>query len=270
MTKNNQYAIQRAAARNVLAKCGVTSPSEINLELIAGSMDVVILEDEVRGSSARLVTSKKYGIITINRLIQETGRKRFAAAHELGHYVCHRNKSSMSICTDENFLDYYARSSQETESNIFAAELLMPEYLFGKKCECTTPSFHQIAEIAEDFKTSLTATAFRFVELTNHPCALIASKDGKVKWFVVHEDFPYRVIGVGSSLHNYSLAFDYFKEFISAGEAETMLGEAWLEDVVVGRNCFIVEDLKVLPSYRTTLSLIWIKEDRNQFDSGDF
>jgi hypothetical protein len=54
-------------------------------------------------------------------------RRRFTAAHELGHYLLHRDKMG-SVLTDEKIDETDGKvAAMEAEANCFAAELLMPE-----------------------------------------------------------------------------------------------------------------------------------------------
>ena len=82
------------------------------------------LEDTVSGM---LLIRGDYAMIGVNQS-HHRNRKRFTIAHELGHYILHRDQSDM-------FVDAFLRSGnsaqgidpQEIEANAFAAELLMPK-----------------------------------------------------------------------------------------------------------------------------------------------
>lgn len=260
---DENFTFAKAQARKVITACDITEPGQIDLEMIAGTFNLVILESDIDGSDARLVRLGGTGIISIRKSIKELGRKRFAVAHELGHNVLH-SKSQMSLCNESDFMDYYSKSSAETEANVFAAELLMPEGIFKKKCVCKFPSFKIIESIASDFFTSLTASSIRFVELTNFPCVLVASISGRTKWFVVNELFPYRIVGPNTKVHIHSAAYDYFHEQMISNGPQEMCGSAWIEDKEIGNNCFLKEEVRVLKDYDTVLSLIWISEDKNE------
>ncbi len=56
-------------------------------------------------------------------------RKRFTMAHELGHFVLHKNKldSLRSIFDSNQYQADGITEEEETEANDFAAEILMPE-----------------------------------------------------------------------------------------------------------------------------------------------
>jgi hypothetical protein len=192
------------------------------------------------------------------------GRKRFAVAHEIGHFVLHRTKVPVTLCTDEDFQDWYNHSADESEANAFAAELLMPTDLFRQLCTAKQPSLEEIKALAEQFQTSLSATAIRYVELGRNPCALIASKDGKISWMSVHKGFPYRILPRGTKLHVYSCANDFFETGKVPKVAELVSGVAWLENLDAAKNCFVYEDVIPLTSYNMVLSLIWVQQDYNK------
>jgi Zn-dependent peptidase ImmA (M78 family) len=258
------HAFPVSRARNIISDWGIEDPQEIDLNAIAAEHGVLILEKPIHGAAARLISESGTGVVVVDQDIKEWGKKRFAAAHEFGHFVLHRNKTPVKVCTDDSFFEWYSKSEIEPESNAFAAELLMPESMFTARCKCRVPGFSIVEKLAEDFETTLTATAIRFTQFTNQACALIASKNSKVKWFFLNELFPYRVIGVGSKVHPYSYAHDFFESGNIPRGLEHVLGVAWLEDVKIGEKCLLYEDARALGSYGIVLSLIWIDEDENK------
>ncbi|HQY64065.1 MAG TPA: ImmA/IrrE family metallo-endopeptidase [Polyangiaceae bacterium] len=76
----------------------------------------------------------------------------------------------------------YTGTGREAEANDFASELLMPEVLFKKGCDRNRPSLRDVGELAEEFSTSLTATALRFIRFAPEPCAVVHSTSGSVDW----------------------------------------------------------------------------------------
>jgi hypothetical protein len=73
----------------------------------------------------------------------------------------------------------------ESEADVFAAELLMPDFLARRRCEVSPVSLEPVRALARDFGKSLCASAIRFVELTSERCAAVYSEHGKVSWAVV-------------------------------------------------------------------------------------
>ena len=58
-------------------------------------------------------------------------RKRFTVAHEIAHFVLHRNRIGASV-TDDEFYRSNLSSWEEVEANRFAADILMPRKLLLK------------------------------------------------------------------------------------------------------------------------------------------
>jgi Zn-dependent peptidase ImmA (M78 family) len=256
-------ALARARARTIISDWGIEHPTELDLHAIASELGLLVTEKAIVGSAARLICNDRGGLIVINETIREPGKKRFATAHELGHFTLHRKQARVKVCTDDSFLSWYAQSDMESDSNTFAAELLMPNDIFSLSMKGQPPSFSVIKALREEFLTSLTATSIRFVELSNHPCALIASHQGRVSWFCLNRDFPHRLIAPGSKLDPVSCAGEYFSKGTATTGPEMVPGDAWLEDRQAGQRCALYEDLMALASYQMALSLLWIQQDRN-------
>ncbi|KAB2878974.1 ImmA/IrrE family metallo-endopeptidase [bacterium] len=257
------FAVAKAKARAIIAEWSIMNPAEIDLEIIASQMNLLIIERSITGAVARIVCKGSAGFISVSDRIIESGRKRFAIAHEIGHYVLHRSAKPLTICTDDDFQDWYEQSPAETEANVFAAELLMPEDLFRPRCADKTPSFAEVQRLAHEFQTSLSAAAIRYVNIGNKACVLVASKNGKIEWVSANSAFPYRVNGRGVNLDKYSCANDFFQSGKTPSSRESVIGTAWLTDYGIGENCFLYEEVIPLKSYNTVLSLIWIDEDNN-------
>ena len=85
-------------------------------------------------------------------------RQRFTIAHELGHFVLHQN-SIIDRTVETKHFTVWNKATEEAEANYFAAELLMPEFLFKPRCK-GIPSIGFLDKLAKEFKTSLLATAF--------------------------------------------------------------------------------------------------------------
>lgn len=265
MTLNNRpSSVAVAKARDIISRWLITDPKEIDLENIAADMNLLIVERRITGAVARLVCKAEVGVIAVRDNIPEVGRKRFAIAHEIGHFVLHKAKSPLAVCTDKDFQDWYEHSEDETDANAFAAELLMPTELFRERCTSKEPGLAEVRSLAEEFQTSLSATAIRYVRLGKNPCALIASMDGKISWMSVHREFPHRILGRGTKLHKFSCANDFFETGRVPKEAESVSGVAWLEDLDAAKNCFVYEEVIPLTSYNMVLSLIWIQQDYNK------
>lgn len=107
----------------------------------------------------------------IVNLAESATRRRFTIAHELAHYILHRNGSTLYAHRDMTG-DNAVRNSIEHEANYFAANILMPEFLVREKIDDLKesildklPSFVLIREIADYFAVSEAAAEVRLVQL---------------------------------------------------------------------------------------------------------
>ncbi|MCR9225655.1 MAG: ImmA/IrrE family metallo-endopeptidase [Hyphomonas sp.] len=127
---------------------------------------------------------KGWGII-YNSDIQSSGRINFTLAHELGHYLVHRNKYPNGLeCQQEDFLKWDSEYAQvESEANDFAASLLMPLNDFRSKIGASDkPTLADIGACAERYEVSLTAAILRWLQYTSRRAVLVVSRDGFIKW----------------------------------------------------------------------------------------
>ena len=254
---DSPYPKAIAAASKIIDSLHITTPEHIDIEAIAGDLNAFVKYDSIEGSSARLVRRGSIGLITVSDNIKETGQKRFAIAHELGHYVLHQSQDQLLDCTEKMFLSWYKSRPEEPESNTFAAELLIPSQIFKTYCKELLPSFSEVSDLAARFNTTLTATAIRYVDYTPHPCVLVVSENKKVKWTHWRKDFPYRLIPKGTEIHEESCANDFFKNGQVSMKPEPLCGDIWLADWRLGRNLILYEQAMALPRYNAVLSLIW-------------
>jgi Zn-dependent peptidase ImmA (M78 family) len=86
------------------------------------------MSDSVSGKLYRDHLSPKGWSIGVNANNSST-RKRFTIAHELGHFLLHRDFLGEGVADDEFYRSEHLSGAQETEANKFAADLLMPYHL---------------------------------------------------------------------------------------------------------------------------------------------
>jgi hypothetical protein len=72
-------------------------------------------------------------------------RRRFTTAHEIGHYLLHRDSVKDSV-EDDIFYRSGLSSKQETEANSFAADLLMPWSLIQSLTEKGLKTAEELAD----------------------------------------------------------------------------------------------------------------------------
>jgi len=242
----------------ILRDLKITRPDDISIEDIAWTRGAIVVEDGLRGADARLVYTPGVApaIIRVNATIPYLGRRRFAVAHELGHMEMKHNPGAPTECGEKQFVMWYkSQNDKELEANLFAAELLMPEAMFSRKLEKTIPSFELIEKLADEFQTTLTATAIRYIDLCGEQCAIVFSTGGKIIWSRRSLDF-HRWIQPGKRVSSYSLAADFFERCDLSEKIETIRRDAWVENA--SERELIKEQSRALRSYDSVLSLLWI------------
>ena len=183
----------RREALALLKRCGIEKPEEIHLELIAWhAFKALVQERPLNHCNARVVRGHLQSMITVASGTT-LGRRRFNVAHEMGHLTLHPDVNQLAWCSvKEGFWQYRVRP-EEPEANLFAAELLMPEPLFRLRCQDGEPGFDMIEHLADEFQTSLTATALRYVEHGPYDCCAVWSQNGHIRWTSTPESFRWRV-----------------------------------------------------------------------------
>ena len=256
---NLRIAECRAEARKVLNRFHVTSPTAIDVETLAWlDAKLKVKTGGLTGSEGRLVaTSGNGGVIRVASN-QNPGRYRFTVGHEFGHYRLHQ-KNIIDKVVLKRDLGIWNKASEEAEANYFAAELLMPDYLFQSRCR-GVPSISKLMSLAEEFRTSLLATAFQYWEYTSEPVALVLSEGWQMTSFRPFKDgWPRLRYG---EIHEHSAAGERLadKSPDSNGMVETP-AYAWLEGFDDKPNSDIMEDSIYLEYYDTTITLLWIDKE---------
>lgn len=176
-------------AEQLLQELGVTDPAEIDLEAIAFHMNAQVRFRPLDGCEARIVGTADRAIITVNR-DSLWRRKRFSIAHELGHWHHHRGRCL--ACRVDEYRPR-TRNSPERTADGYAADLLMPNYLFRPLARNQKKlNFSAIKVLADTFDASQTATAIRLVETDHTPSMLVCHGQQGRKWFVRSPSVPDR------------------------------------------------------------------------------
>lgn len=183
------YTKAEMAARKVLEDLGVDDPTEVSLKTIILSKKAFYEEVPLDGKEGEIVSVNGKSIISINSNIGFEGKKRFATAHELGHFILHRDLMPVFSDTEEELMNWYQTGPHEQEANQFAAEFLMPSHIFYKECQSKKFGPEVIEHLARRFIVSKTAAILKFVSRGNHPIFIMFCKDSKMKWWKKSIDF---------------------------------------------------------------------------------
>lgn len=178
---------QRVAAVDLLRSLGITEPTEIDICAIAQSTGATVVEKPVTGCEARIIGYGERAIIVVNSE-SISSRKRFSAAHELGHWM--RDAGTIGLgCTPEALIGS-REANAETRANRYASDLLMPQFMFQPRAKERPITFETASALADTFQTSLTATSIRLVDYGSYPAMLICSDSQRVRWFCRGADVP--------------------------------------------------------------------------------
>jgi Zn-dependent peptidase ImmA (M78 family) len=157
-------------ARELLAQIKAGVPVDVNSA--AESLDLSVVEQDLESSvSAMLVVKDGHGVIGVNTN-HHPNRRRFSVAHEIGHYLLHRD--SASVFVDAAPVFFRAETSaagtkqQEVEANAFAAELLIPAVSLREQVEQQALDPYDDASVhrlARTFGVSAQALTIKLVKL---------------------------------------------------------------------------------------------------------
>lgn len=257
----------RIAARELLERAMVASPADIDLEVLAFKAaekdgGLVIMEGGLSTAEGRLIAAPgKGGCIRVKEGLNP-GRRRFTIAHEIGHYAMHPLvPHDREHLANADFTVWHDES-EEAEANIFAAELLMPEFLLRPRIRGQEPSLQLLDQLSNEFSSSLLAVAIQYVAYTTEPVALVLSKGDKISWAKRSKDFwPKVQLG---KIHAHSAAGERLSG--KAGDAIKMVSSpayAWL-DGFERSNGDIMESSRYMDWYGQTISLLWLFEDLDE------
>lgn len=199
-----------ARAKAVLDALGWSQPTDLSIEEIAWACGLVVQYKEMSGSEGRIIMSDKEAIITVNDSITYQPKINYILSHEIGHAFLHRGILPLFNETHKTLSEWYTTGNHESEANYFAAELLMPSWLFSKKVTKKKLNLQLIEETASYFGASKTATFLRYRDLGDFPIMIVFIENGKVKWKSHSIDFPFKWLEYGSNVPPLSVAGDYF------------------------------------------------------------
>lgn len=197
------------AAIELRQSIGWINPSDFPLEEVAGSLGISIKVVPSMGSEGRILMNGNSGIISLNSTINNQKKNNFTIAHEIGHFILHKDLAFFSD-THKTLSEWYRIGPQETQANEFASELLMPSDLFRSKVHGKKMNIALINDVSSYFNVSMLAAFLKYIPLGSYPAMIIFMESGIVKWKKYSEDFPFKFLPLHSSVPAYTVAGDYF------------------------------------------------------------
>lgn len=266
MTRATNAHIQ---AQRLLEKHGLDEITDLEMDLFVSGLDAMLIEEELTNCDGKIIFGKSKAVIKVNSNIQFPERKRFVAAHEIGLLLMHRNMQLPDdIFSNFNIIAGMEKAlkngRQELEANEFASELLMPEKLFLQEAKGKKFTPLLIKQLSERFKTSLTATIFRYLQFEQlHPICLVFIENGKVKYWKKSNDLKvwlgnYTKLAPPSD----SVAAEYIQNnygfvYTQEEKAQTISKSTWFNVNQYGEDTDFYEYCIPTRKYKTILSIIW-------------
>jgi len=158
---------------------------------IAASHDILVeaKPDAADGVSGMLLRHGDTFGILYGTYIPNDGFQRYSISHELGHYFLdgHVDHLLPGDGIHSSRAGFISGDPYELEAYNFAAGLLMPATLYKRLIIRRDPSLDAVESLASDCRTSLTATAIRFAELTDDAVAVIISTRNVIDYCILSE-----------------------------------------------------------------------------------
>ncbi len=120
-------------------------------------------------------------MIVYNSSLSSLGRINFTKAHELGHYILHRDRQNTFSCSRNDMLEWSKENNIESQADMFASYLLMPLNDFRIQADGLL-NLDTLSHCADRYGVSLTAAILKWLSYTNEKAVLIMSNDGYMNW----------------------------------------------------------------------------------------
>jgi Zn-dependent peptidase ImmA (M78 family) len=163
----------------------------IDLSAIAESRGILVKAKPPKadGVSGMLLRHGDNFMIVYATFIDTEGFQRFSIAHELGHYFLegHIDHVLPKDGMHQSHAGFTSADPYEQEADSFAAGLIMPEALFRKALDKTEIGLPAVESMATLCRSSLTATAIRYAELTDQAVAAILSTGPMIDYCILSD-----------------------------------------------------------------------------------
>lgn len=250
----------------------------LRLEDVTKPLGISLKEVDSDGFDGALVrrASGVGGRILVKRSIREHTRKRFTAAHEIGHYLLHKDSDSMS-CGAKDIANWTnVEVNPEHEADEFASELLLPGAEVKSQIGAQWPSLQLVSDLAREFDASLMATIRKYCDVATQSCAGVWVEGSRVRWFSPSRNFSHWInVGeeVDAGLLDCKTPLD---EMVEVRASDWI--PAFSEDV----EATLLQGCVRMPTYKGSLLLLWANRplqhrttedelleelDTNRFDS---
>ena len=198
------------AAKELLYELGWSKPGDLSLEEMVYAKGASVRDAPMKGCEGRILVKGQSSIIRVNSEITHPGKRNFVIAHELGHFLMHKNIARLFSDTNKTLSDWYKNGPHEQEANVFAVELLMPAQLFKDKVKGKKLAISLIEDVSQYFGVSLTSAFLRYARLGDFPLMVVFIEKGIIEWKQASEDFPFQYLPLKIKVPPLTVAGDFF------------------------------------------------------------
>jgi IrrE N-terminal-like domain len=161
-------------AEELLTELGISDPADIELEAIAHCIRVEVEYRRLTNCEAQIIGYRDRAVVYVSSDTRPH-RKRFSTGHELGHWHHHRGQSFVCRSSDIGRPTDEKSKDAERQADAYSGDLILPPFMVGPRLERMGEiSLDGLADLASDFKASVTATAIRTIRMTRQPLILVA------------------------------------------------------------------------------------------------
>lgn len=267
----------RLEAEKLLKELGINE-APINPFEIARRLDIELrpLPSNAGGASGMLLhIDGQFGIGYPTHVGSE-GFARFSVAHEIGHYRLQGHLDAILDANGQHVSSVGFRSDEhhEKEADHFAAALLMPTILFTASIKRAGDGLKAIETLADEYETSLEATAIRYAQLSRDPVAVIRSEGRTINYAFMSEalkDFPdLDWIRKKTPLPPSSVTATFNANKANIEHAERTSGKSDLQDWFDSPHSQqVVEEVIGLGNYGKTITVLTGMEPPDEIEDDD-
>ncbi len=258
-------------ARNFLEELGICKFPIIPKEL-CDKLGIRYVEEPLRSIEGALVIGALgNSLITVNSTTPEPGRRHFTAAHELGHLCMDSMEQNEFGCSKEDIETFRKQiDPMELRANRFAAELLMPTFLFQGLVDDHDPDWDYIKGSTSDTQTTLMATAKRFLDLTSQACILIVSKNRAISWFNPSTSFKAYIDMDNRVISPNTIAYSVHQGETPPNSYEVVKADNWVTGRGVTPHAEILEWTLPMNSYGQVLTILLDEEGIDGWEKAEY
>lgn len=244
---------------------------------IAARHDIVVkaapsTQDGVSGLLLR--SGNTFGILYATH-IESEGFQRFSISHELGHYFMPGHvEAVLADGQHESRAMGQTTNPYEAEADAFAAALLMPQGLFTSALRKVDDGLTGIEHLAALCRTSLLATASRYIAHTSIPAAMVVSIGCAVDYCRISPALrEFRGLGRitrRTPLPSRSLTAAFHRDSVLIATGMRQEGVSSFKDWFGGTyDLEVTEEVKGLGAYGKTLTILTLDTFADELDDED-